>query len=306
MAKQIGKCIYCERHGEMTREEIVAAWVRKYLTDTGERATTQSIVLMDQGQRFARKYVRGKGPRYTGYIRAVCDKCNNRWMSQLQKNIKPTLLPLIQGQAGYLSIAQQEQLAAWIAMLTMNYDYLNAAHVNRAHPDTPIQQTPAIAQADRVYLRAHRRPPDNWLIWIGRMGTPETHHMFQSAVAFATREHLNAMTVDFEFSPTNTQLTVFYLGEFYGAAFSSQLMCHVKNWKLIFPELRRRLTQIWPPRTEPIYWPRAFVVDPTAAKTMMILLKLYADVVKDRDPVPDTPAGRKVRRYIRNLIRPPC
>ena len=50
-------------------------------------------------------------------------KCNNGWMSDLQKLAKPILLPLIQGESFLLTPKQQKIVAAWCTMSVMTSDF---------------------------------------------------------------------------------------------------------------------------------------------------------------------------------------
>lgn len=45
--------------------------------------------------------------------RRVCERCNNRWMSDIEKAAAPILSPLVQGQAVVLSPEDQEVATLW-------------------------------------------------------------------------------------------------------------------------------------------------------------------------------------------------
>lgn len=66
---------------------------------------------------------RRQGPLRSVKLRIVCEKCNNGWMSGLQKKTKPILTAFIEGNWRKLTPAEQRTLAAWAAMFTMAVEY---------------------------------------------------------------------------------------------------------------------------------------------------------------------------------------
>jgi hypothetical protein len=64
-----------------------------------------------------------QAPPFTTKVKRVCLTCNNGWMSQLEEEVKPVALPLIQGEARELNQAQQQKLAFWAIKTGMMFQF---------------------------------------------------------------------------------------------------------------------------------------------------------------------------------------
>lgn len=94
-------------------------------------------------------------------LRVVCRTCNSGWMSSLQNDAKPILIPFIKGRWSILSPRDQKILAAWATMFTMVIE--QSAPSGRC-----------ITQPQREFLRQHQYPPKIWWIWIGHAAVSDT------------------------------------------------------------------------------------------------------------------------------------
>jgi hypothetical protein len=70
-------------------------------------------------------------------LQLVCRGCNNGWMSDLQREIKRVLLPLICGERTLLTPAMQAAVATWTAMTVMCAEYFNPSRVAVTCPPRP-------------------------------------------------------------------------------------------------------------------------------------------------------------------------
>lgn len=98
-------------------------------------------------------------------LRVACEQCNNGWMSHLQNQAKPILLPMMLGTKAVLSPDEQSIISAWMAMFTMVFEQMD--------PDSA-----AITKEEREKFKAEKRAQENWLIWIAPYSgaiLPATH-----------------------------------------------------------------------------------------------------------------------------------
>ncbi|MET9510751.1 hypothetical protein ABZX62_20215 [Streptomyces flavidovirens] len=56
---------------------------------------------------------RHTGRMFTAKVKAVCGSCNNGWMSSLEGDVMPTLLPMVKGEVIQIAPEAQELLATW-------------------------------------------------------------------------------------------------------------------------------------------------------------------------------------------------
>ncbi len=54
--------------------------------------------------------------------KTVCAKCNHKWMSDLETQASPLLVPMIEGKARDLSVEQQALLSGWVAKTALTWD----------------------------------------------------------------------------------------------------------------------------------------------------------------------------------------
>ncbi|MEO6013631.1 MAG: hypothetical protein ABIQ30_08620 [Devosia sp.] len=139
----------------MSKEHIFPQWMHAHLPKTGlHRHTRKNEILRRDGPdtQIATK----SGEASSGRLRIVCMHCNNGWMSQLQNEIKPILLPLILGEPSRLNRRAQELLAAWVAMFVFVCEYAG---------NNPLLV--AATDEERRHLMERGEPPSGWRIWLG-------------------------------------------------------------------------------------------------------------------------------------------
>jgi hypothetical protein len=91
----------------------------------------------------------------TRKVRVVCQKCNGGWMSALEAQAKPLLLPLINGENGKISVEAQRVLATWASKTVMTAEFI--------HPKSAV-----IEVQERKLLMEHLLPPERWHVWMAR------------------------------------------------------------------------------------------------------------------------------------------
>src|SRR5437879_1861752 len=105
------KCIGCGEtvsSGKISREDVVPKWLQPHLEMPGIQLSHRE--LKEGRERPVREHSLKKF-----IFRAVCARCNSGWMSNLECEAKPVLLPLIQGNRLLSSLTSNEKLllARW-------------------------------------------------------------------------------------------------------------------------------------------------------------------------------------------------
>jgi hypothetical protein len=185
-------CVFCGG-GPLTDEHIWAEWIQKFAPHP-LRKKYEHITI--SGRTNTIKSVRSwNGDTLNGTIPCVCARCNNGWMSTLQKRAKPFLVPLIQGQWPTLDEWPVRSIAAWITMFSMVYEFRDPGTV-------------AIPFEQRDEFRRSRDAPKDWRIWIAKVdpnrwrGT--TFHIGMGLYDQATVPSFK--------TPANTQITTAVIG----------------------------------------------------------------------------------------------
>jgi hypothetical protein len=91
---------------------------------------------------------------YRMTVKAVCEDCNNGWMSDLESEAREFLRPMIEGRGRALHQRGQTTLAAWAFLTALMFSYTSGRE----------QGLVAQAQVDEFYSR--RVPPENTRIWL--------------------------------------------------------------------------------------------------------------------------------------------
>ena len=156
--KPAGRCIFCEEGG-LSKEHFWPEWASALLPHYPNNRHVEQLFTTENAKLVAPPELRSRqGHSWTKTIRAVCKRCNNGWMSELETAVKPILIPLIATQPHELTVEAMGVLGQWIALKIMVGE--------RNHPEVAV--TP---QEDRSKFRATREIPANFRIWIARCGT---------------------------------------------------------------------------------------------------------------------------------------
>lgn len=235
------RCIFCG-NTPVTREHMWADWLRDYIPREMQYHTARFARLGLEAEQVS--YKKQTGDPHSRRIPCVCAKCNNEWMSGLQEDAKPFLVPMLQNKPVALHKLTKTMLATWVTMTTMVAEYENQAMV-------------AIPQSDRTKFFETQHPLPHWRIWIGshrRQNVPMFHH---NVLPFTTEEELKRLPPGAETDAANTQTTTICLGKYLVIHVMSSVIARsiVRRWKLP-RQIRDGMTQIWPIRpTKNDRWP---------------------------------------------------
>lgn len=97
-----------EMRGTATREHILPQWLHPHIELPGVSLNHRAV--NEEGVTLLRSH-----DLKTFTFKSICSSCNNGWMSQLEADVKPLLLPLLEGTRTVGSLAESETrlLARW-------------------------------------------------------------------------------------------------------------------------------------------------------------------------------------------------
>jgi hypothetical protein len=242
MAKPQRFCLFCKGPG-LTREHIWADWLRNYIPrDLTEYHLNHRVDYRTHVNSDMKKF---SGDPRSRRLPVVCLDCNQGWMSKLQEDTKPVLIPLILGKPTKLRRSHQRLLAAWITMAVMVGEHV-------------VPSSAVIAQSERSLFMLTLQPPRRWRIWVGHYRRGEwIGHWVHNAVPLVLQEDLRSGKVGID-APKNTQETTFTVGELYIRAFSSSI--DVDETWVIPPNGDEMLVSLIPPRQAVVRWPMTRVL----------------------------------------------
>jgi hypothetical protein len=251
MARASKYCIFCGG-SPTTREHIWADWLAKYIPKTMKKhSSTTSILNPDRSiERTLRVW--GGDPR-SRQLQIVCKHCNNGWMSELQQQAKPILIPLITGKLKdskplLLDLKRQNILAAWSAMSVICSEYF---YPGRA----------AISVTDRRWLFNTKTAPNDFRIWIGDFERREWKPHWGHHSLRVTEHGPERWAIQEDGTPrSNTQTTTFVVGRLFIHAYSCPFP-EILNADKIVGYVASKLVQIWPQRHSFLLWPTTPIGD---------------------------------------------
>jgi hypothetical protein len=159
-------CIFCGDSG-LSSEHVWPRWGKPYVGASGLQPHER--ILEVAGRPTARDTYDAEV--FDQKVRAVCERCNNGWMSRLEQRAKPLLLDLMAGRAHVLTRSDQQTLAVWAAKTTF------VANETFPHPT-------GIAGEQRRYLaRMGAPPPRSIVMWVGAYAGAQPGQFHQRGMA---------------------------------------------------------------------------------------------------------------------------
>jgi hypothetical protein len=237
------RCIFCGRTS-LTHEHMYPNWLRNYIPRVIKNYTSMSAVIHPTHSEPRRRTI--AGDPHSKRLHVVCAKCNNEWMSRLQSDAKPHLLPLILGQATGLDTKAQQTIAAWIAMSVMVGEFNDREKV-------------AITATERRRFKKTKTAPAHWRIFIGDYNRVHWKGRWvHNVLPVSSPKHRIKRTAGGTPRP-NTQTSTFVVGRLYVQALSS-VTDVFEHWRLT-ADGARKLVQIWPIQRNIVGWPAAALTD---------------------------------------------
>lgn len=133
---------------------MIPDWLGRDLTRRALASSPDVVKVMGQNRLNRGGDVRVWNPApLEATVRAVCQRCNNGWMSAMEREIQPLLLRLLMGEAFVLHQAAQTQLASWAFKTAVVMDQ--------------IAGTPSIPGTDAYNFYQDRRPVAGVYVFVG-------------------------------------------------------------------------------------------------------------------------------------------
>lgn len=250
-AEIIKACVFCGEFRPMTKEHIWGDWIRSYVPGGPKRHFMRDVEMVSRNVPESVSIIRRSGNALENFEKIVCADCNTRFMSRLQNNAKPYLIPLLEGQKTVIGRDAQTAIAAWATMVTMTAEFMLAG--------TKL----GVLQTDRTALQTAEKPLNHWKIWIGHYpGNGEWPHQWShTSVPVIGGEQLPSAEKVYTPLP-NTQTTTFVIGKLYVHAMSCEYPEIVRDWHWLWnTRLRNLLIQIWPMNHQFLAWPIHGLID---------------------------------------------
>lgn len=133
-------CIFCGSNAN-SKEHIWPTWLHELLgpVRAGARHNRQHISFSPREGHRVSGPVNRQGDQRTIRIRSVCSACNNGWMNDLERAVRPIITPLVLGEHAVLFPGQLETMAKWLSLKVMVVEH-------------NIPETALTPQADRTAL----------------------------------------------------------------------------------------------------------------------------------------------------------
>lgn len=172
-------------------------------------------------------------------IRAVCDRCNNGWMSQLEESVRPFLTPIITGAPIVLDFEQTALIARWVALKCI------VAEHSQGEWMTPRE--------DREAFREGGRIPRYFNIYMA-------NHNMQNAAGYV--RHTNCIAVNspepnppLNGAAANIQTISFVLGRVFVHLNAARIHDFSLESRVIIPAFYANC-RLWPLTHHEMVWPR--------------------------------------------------
>ena len=145
-------CIFCRlpfsRMRRRSEEHIWPVWMHGLLPEKPGAQRIFEAAELVEGHSYGKVLHKHFKPR------VVCRSCNNEWMSRLETATKPTLRPLMLGEAQHLDRRNQTTLATWACMKNMVAEFSSP-------------ETRATYASDLLRMYTKQLPPTRAIVWIG-------------------------------------------------------------------------------------------------------------------------------------------
>jgi len=107
-------CVFCGRtDSKPSREHVLAQWISREWPGKGVWDIENTVT----GKRFKATHIKL-------ISRKPCIRCNTGWMMNLERTVKPILLPLMSGQRTTLSSEQQALVVRWFIKTAIMHEML--------------------------------------------------------------------------------------------------------------------------------------------------------------------------------------
>jgi hypothetical protein len=272
------RCIFCG-HGrgrgeKMSDEHLWPEWMHPYLPKLDDPKKHEGFEVVRSGRIvFSDRKKPQQGHTYTKKLKIVCKVCNETWMSRIEDEAKPILIPLLQGQKLLLRRRDREVLATWLALKMMIFECED------------IRDT-VIDQASRIEFMKNQKIPLRIRIWIGYHNTFDWYYSYLHQTALATSSPREPAQSGFK----NIQTTAFGFGHVFTL---SLVTGRTEDFRINFnfPKSIGGINRLWPLGQSDINWPGGALSDAEVSRISQILREFLASRLTEWRPL-GTPVAR--------------
>ena len=237
--RQISNCVFCGK-SPVTKEHTWSRWLRRHIR---RRMTKWETFKATEHRTEIESGVKVRpGDPHDWQISCVCSKCNNGWMSQIEKRVRPVLGPLAEGVPFRVTEQDQSILAIWCILKTMVAEF-----------DDPERVTTHHMQRKRM-CRRQLAPSKGWRVWIGHFDRDAwaPYYIINTLSILPGPPPLNGANVAVK--RYNTQSVTQIVGKLFIHVIHSPYRELVSRW--VFPvPVQGKLRQIWPLTGYSFVWP---------------------------------------------------
>lgn len=164
-------CVWCQRDVPLTLEHVFPGWLLKEMPD-------QHLIrgVAHTQRREGVELRKWTAARMDSKVRRVCGRCNNGWMSQLEKTARLVLSPLLAGRTKKLSPVEQEIVTVWALKTALMAEFLD-----------PISRAATPEHFEGLYNGL--KPTPNAHVWLAHYLGPKDIDYNHRVLHFPESEH---------------------------------------------------------------------------------------------------------------------
>ncbi len=170
------KCIFCGQGGtfgnKMSEEHLWPEWMHPYLLPYVLDHHTRASRFRQQPNGVLSEDKIRQGHIFKKRFKFVCQNCNSGWMSGIENDAKPILVPLLEGRRIVVLMSMRRTLAQWLSLKLMLTDCIGAE--------------PVLHQQERARFKIENKIPDRLKIWIGTHSSPDWYAQYSRHKLSAT------------------------------------------------------------------------------------------------------------------------
>jgi hypothetical protein len=147
-------CVFCgDDESGLTLEHVFSDWISDVLEVRGKAGSNTRF------SHEAKSPVQWGGRAFQWKVKVLCFACNNKWLGQVEGQVKSILGPMIVGQPTQLNVASQRLLSFWAVKTALMANHLQ-----------PLSEFVPKSHYERLY--ATGKPPRGTRVWIGHRTMP--------------------------------------------------------------------------------------------------------------------------------------
>jgi hypothetical protein len=150
-------CIFCGRFDGLSKEHIWPQWMAAYLPVAEPKAHISEVHSgIPKQPRVLQRRSERPGPVHTKKVRAVCQRCNNTWMSAIEEQAKPVLLRFLTSSSSNIDTAEASHLSTWAVLKTVVGEHASADHLTPYEDRSKLRTVGELPWYFRVFAAKHR------------------------------------------------------------------------------------------------------------------------------------------------------